>query len=853
MDLVSQVRAQHEQKRREASVRRVTRPIFWTTVMILMLIAVAIGYERYALGRTVEDANARLRLGGMFELLAAETDLVAHTSGAGFFGPVRALAGKVGFGGVLNDQPARAALALVRARLLVDHDGDPVGLTGAGSQGRVDEDAPEASVLAAAVALVSSDSDTVTANLERAETTSADATATQWFGRHLAWLHGVAALQSPQPVEAERASAVERMHTADPDAAAWPGYQVVQARLIGRLHDEERARELLVGATTQGGAPPLVHAVQAWRRALRYEDATAITELADEALSDPRPVDVRSRVFAAMAKALVQSRVDAERDTATKELIEAWAALPPWEVDTHLAVLETAAEVGAWANVEAWLASFDAVPAAEAHILRAWQRFDAGEPQAVLAALAEQPQDHARVAYLQGLALAEELRFEEAKPWLERGADLLPGRPDLLVALARVAVRTDDASAKAQAKSDLIGLGQAHPYARRVWTGIGEAHLRAAAEPDDAAMSAARTAFERATTDETAPAEAWLRLAELPPAAAAEAQPEGASVDADQSALSALRRAAQIKPDAVRYAAAYGHKLAELGYTTGALAVCLPLADSPSVDAAFLLELVRLVYVEALQNGGDVPKASGAWLERAAALGASVPDLVRARTRLDVASDARASWNRARSQMAIVLTETPDDFASRKLLIEAILRSNDGATALATAEAGVSAASGVDEAELYLLMAQAEAVRGEKRLAARNSWRGWKKLLRADATPAQLLPAAQRAIDHWYALEQPSTARSIARDLGEALPEHPAAWAIRGHVQLETGFPQQACESAEKSLDLDGEYAPGLGLQAACLASRGQKDEARAVYRKAAELALSDAERAGYVKAGKSL
>ena len=65
----------------------------------------------------------------------------------------------------------------------------------------------------------------------------------------------------------------------------------------------------------------------------------------------------------------------------------------------------------------------EAVPEPAAAIYRAWALLVDGDAMGALALLAELPQEHPRVAYLQGLALVEQRRFEEAEPWLARVED----------------------------------------------------------------------------------------------------------------------------------------------------------------------------------------------------------------------------------------------------------------------------------------------------------------------------------------------------------------------------------------------------------------------------------------------
>jgi len=464
------------------------------------------------------------------------------------------------------------------------------------------------------------------------------------------------------------------------------------------------------------------------------------------------------------------------------------------------------------------------LPETEARVYGAWAKLARGDIMASLEVLAELPQEHPRVAYLQALALVEQLRFEEAGPWIDRAEKLMPGLVELEVARARTELRLGDAAA---AQGKLKALAEEEPYAPRAWTGLGEAYL---AQGDDVDFRAARKALERAIEREPVPAEAMLRLAELWNSRRTQ------DPKAEREALGLLERAAKVNPYLPRYRQALAMQVADLGQRDRAIELLRGLVGVEGVDAEPLLQLVRF----SLQRGlpaEDLPAEIDDWLEAASKAGAAEADVERERARLAIAKGTNESLTDARDRLRKLLEATPGDIESRVLYSEAAAKLLDREDAELAIRKGLQATPSVAQGRLYLAWARIEARTGKRQRAASHARLGWLRMLEEDRPAVELLDAAELTTTLWLRHGKPKVAVSIARELTSRLASHSDAWTIRAATELRANKSAEALQSAERALDLDDTNPRAHELHGHCLLRFGYKDRARRAYERAIDLA----------------
>ncbi|MGB1274531.1 MAG: tetratricopeptide repeat protein, partial [Nannocystaceae bacterium] len=358
---------------------------------------------------------------------------------------------------------------------------------------------------------------------------------------HVHWLIGMVALTSNEAAARQAAiGGLAEASSANPDALA---LLRMQANLYLRGGDGRRALEILAAARKQATHHMGLAADEALANAVMRQQASGVADLTDQLLEyGPEVLSPPDRARTLVARAIVHVHMG-ERDVGLGKLERAWALIPNWDQSARYAALELSLEAGDTARLRDWLRDPQVhLQADDRAIFEAWAMLGDGQLRDALAALAKLPQEHPRVAYLQGLALVEQRRMEEAVAWLKRAQNLLPRRVELEVALARASVVTGD---RKQALRRLQGLAEEEPFAPRARTGLGEAYLAQGDDPE--MLGRAHQALLAAVDHERLPAEAMMQLAELWRRQRVNV-PEG-----DTKAREWLERATQTNPHVPRY------------------------------------------------------------------------------------------------------------------------------------------------------------------------------------------------------------------------------------------------------------------------------------------------------------
>jgi Tfp pilus assembly protein PilF len=436
------------------------------------------------------------------------------------------------------------------------------------------------------------------------------------------------------------------------------------------------------------------------------------------------------------------------------------------------------------------------------------------------------PQEEPWVAYLQALALVEQLRFTEARPWLERTETLLPGRIEVAVARARVELRLGDAE---KARRQLKSLAEEEPFAPRAWTGLGEAYL----EGDGRDLKAARRALSRAVDSEPIPAEATLLLAEV------WYERRGQNADALSKALELFEKAAKTNEHLPRYKERLALFLSEVGYPQRARKLFEELEDNPALTAASLLEYFRL-QLEAGASDGELEDLLDAAEER----GADARTLQRERARQLLAKDDKSSHEKALAELNRLLEADRADVETRILVSAAALELGDRKTAETTILRGFGASAEGTGGRLHFALAGLQSRTGRWPKAAPRARRAWREMVDEGRPPRELIDVAELATKAWIREGNEAAAMFIARELTEQLGFHHEAWVIRARSELFGGEPISARSSAEKAVELNPKNPRAQAVLGDALMRFGQKAEAEAAYQKAVDLAAgTDAEK----------
>lgn len=822
-DLIGDIQAQQRRK----LFRRVG--VIVALVVILLAIALALKYfaDRVERKRCLDDAGAGFARGTLVELNAVadalDTCLETHEGDPNLLG----------------------SRALVRAQLLAEFGEDSesahAAITALGDSGERTHDGELARVI------VDLDDGNLDAARERlAEVESLDEKASI-APKHEVWVRGMLAIADP---EADIDTTIDELEAA---VEAEPTISI--RRLLAALHmhagDGGAALEEVGRAREQSWSHMGLAADEALYNALLRQKLPGVADVADQLLSDEFPIATRDRAHALLANGVVQVQ-NGEIEAGMKAVDEAWKVLPGWDKISRSLALEMAMEAGDGERARTWIDEAG-LRAPESDIYEAWVKLVEGDVMTALEDLADLPQEHPRVALLQGLALVEQGRWREAPPWLERADKLLPGRVDVEVARARVEAQTGDPEA---ARRKLEALAEEEPFAPRAWTGLGEAHLAVAwfetddegvrvprARPDDAALKEARRAFKWAVKRERLPAEAYLQLAEITDRRRREAR-DGQLIPEVEDLLA---KAVAANPKLPRYAEREALFLTEIGRHDDATEKLLALADRPGVSFAVALALAKIAVDQVeFEVVNELDARLDGWLTDAQTLKAPQRDVdvLRARAHL-----LRDEPKEAAALLEPLLANDPGDIDARVYMIRTHMKLKDRDAAIAEVRAGNHAVDAANNGRFYLEWARVLSRGGKRRPAASHARTGWNRIReQPDVELGILLWAADEAIRLLQRDQKIKPAAQIGRQITDLLPIHSDAWVLRANAELRTNRGSDAKASAEKAVELDPDNPRAHEILGQLYLRFGRKDAAREAFEKALELGEGTPREASYRK-----
>lgn len=768
--------------------------------LLVILVAIALGlgarwYVDRGRAASLDAAVVLVARGGLGDLRVAAAEYAA-------------MASRIACG--------RTAEALVRAQAAAEYDDDREGARAAVARAEPERAAcTDLGIADGLLALADGD-------LDRAfEAVELPTTGRSRPAR--AWLRGTLALAGRGDVAAAIAE-IEATIAAQPAAIA-PRRALVWLQF--EAGDFGAALQTLARARTAGLAHLGLAADEALLHALLRRELSGVADLADQLLAlDPAALGPRDLAHAALARALVHVHAG-EPAAGLTRAAAAWPALPAWDAHARRLALELSLEAGDAERARELLAQLG-VPEPEASIVRAWSLLAEGDVMASLTALSTCPQDHPRVAYLQGLALVEQRRFLEAEPWLERADRLLPGRVELEVARARVAVHTGGG---ATALRKLEGIAAAEHYAPRAYTGLGEAYLALGTDARD--LRQAQRALTRAVEKEPRPAEAMLLLGDV-------WQRRRLKVpEAERNALAWYEQAADAGLRLPRYREALARYLADLGQLARAEAMLRELSQEPGIDPSTPLVLLELALARAADLGAAPPAEADDWLAKAAALGADPDDLTRARARLNLARGTGLS--KSAGELDKLLRRRPYDIDARILAARVLVAQRDLDAAETLVRQGFYAAepgeTEVATGRLFFAWAEIALKQRKRKQAALHARAGFHRMLGEQRPTVELLRVVEFATDIFLRTDQHKLAQGMTRELTTALPFHSEAWRLHARALFDAGdAPKAAARAVLKALELDPDNVRALELRAHVAARAGDRDTARQVLARALEL-----------------
>ncbi|WP_146155525.1 tetratricopeptide repeat protein [Enhygromyxa salina] len=814
-DLIGDIHAQQRRK----LFRRVALGVALFVVLLLIAVALKFLADRRDRDTCLSDATEGFALGTSAELASVATELEGCIT-------------------THPDDPLLiGALALTRAQLLAEFGEFEVETRDAVAA----LDGLEAPVHDGELARVMLDLDDgeLAAARERLPAVESMDDSRSIAPNHEVWVGGMLAIADP---EADLDKAIDTIAATLPEDSS-----ISIRRLLATLHmhagDPSAALAQLDDARSRSQTHLGLAADEALYNALLRQKLAGVADVADQLLGDDFELAQRDRAHALLARGVVRVQ-SGEIEAGMKLVDQAWAALPGWDKLSRTLALEMAMEASDGERARTWIDEAG-LRASESEIYEAWVKLVEGDVMAALADLAKLPQEHPRVALLQGLALVEQNRFAEAQPWLERADKLIPGRVDVEVARARVEVHTGDTEA---ARRKLEALAEEEPFAPRAWTGLGEANLAVAyrdveadgananpgnksakAKPDAGALREARRAFKQATERERMPAEAYLHLAELTDAKRREDPKLVPEV------LELLAKAVAANPKLPRYAEREALYLAELSFRAPAIAKLEVVLELPGTSAKVPLALAELALDQIEFDERDaLPEAFDAWLEEAKERGAPARELdvlaARALLERDQPKDALA-------KLEPLLNANEKDIEVRVYVVSAHMDLRDRDTALATVKRGLGILDNERKGRIYFEWANIMSRGGKRRPAANYANSGWKKLSsQPDTSVAELLIYAAEAIRLLNRDKQPKPAASIGRDVTGLVPFHSDAWVIRANAEIRTNRGSDAKASAEKAVELDENNPRAHEVLGQVWLRFGRKDRAKDSFERALEL-----------------
>jgi len=647
----------------------------------------------------------------------------------------------------------------------------------------------------------------------------------------LDWLRGmVAAARAETDPEGLRET-VEVLGARVEAGDAGTSLRRVHAYLLLLSNDADAALAMLAAAREQARSHYGLAADEALFNAHLHQELGGVASVADQLLAmSPEALSPRDRAHAALSRAVAHV-AEGEPEEALERLDEAWPNLAPWNMLARRLAVQTSLDAGDTSRYEAWLDA-SAFGDDEKAIYAAWATLIGGDVMKALSQLEQAPQAHPWVGLLQALALVEQGRWEEAKPWVDRAGKLLPGRHDLEVAAARVDLRLGD---KALALRRLEALAEQEAHAPRAFTGLGEAHLLQDGEAKS--DKNAKRALQEAVDREPVPAEAqyllsgiWHRRRMKDP-------------QAEQKALDLLRKASKTNPHRPRYRIALASYLADLGYTAEALERMDALEGDVGVGWQFSLRHVRLL----IERSGPLDdKTVEALLADAEKAGAEVFALRKEKARLALRRGTKESLDTARAELEALTKERPADVDAQVLLSMTVLKQFDRKGADAVARRAVAVVAEDDVGLLRLARAKISARVGRTAQAAPMARSAWNAMLAAESrTTAELLDAGALTTRLWTRRKKDAVALRVARELTDRVGYHADAWTIRARTELAANEASSARTSAKKALELDPNNPGAHEIHGHCLLRFGDKNGARKAYERAIELA-ADTEKSAY-------
>jgi tetratricopeptide (TPR) repeat protein len=814
-DLIGDIHAQQRRK----LFRRVALAVLLFVVLLLIGIAVKFYADRRHRDACLDEASLGFALGTSSELLTVATKLEACIEEHP------------------KDEFLPGALALTRAQLLAEfgESGDAAHSAVAGL-----DELPAATHDGelARVILDLEDGELDSAR-ERLSTITALDDARSIAPNHEVWVSGMLAIADP---EANLADAIATV-----TATLADDNTISIRRLLATLHmhagNAPAALAQLVDARSRSQTHLGLAADEALYNALLRQKLAGVADVADQLLGTDFDLAPRDRAHALLARGVVRVQ-SGEIEEGMKLVDQAWAALPGWDKLSRTLALEMAMEAGDGTRARTWIDEAG-LRAPESEIYEAWAKLVEGDVMGALEDLAKLPQEHARVALLQGLALVEQNRFGEAAPWLERADKLIPGRTDVEVARARVEAHTGDPES---ARRKLEALAEEEPFAPRAWTGLGEANLAVATRdlepgkaPDAEALREARRAFKKAVERERLPAEAYLHLAELTD----EKRREDPKLVAE--VLELFGKAVAANPKLPRYAEREALYWAKLGFRRQALEKLEAVLERPGTGAEVPMALaeIALMQVEFNEREQLSDKFDG-WIEEAKKRGAAglALEMLEARALLE-----RGKATEVLAKLEPMLAASPADLMLRVYVIRAYMEQRDRDTALELVKQGLAVLPEEYKGRMYYEWANIMSRGGKRKNAANYSNIGWKRVIvQPDVTIAELLVLGDEAITLLNRDKQPKPAGNIGRELTELAPFLSDAWVIRADAEIRTNRGSDAKASAEKAVELDELNPRAHNILGEVCLRFGNKDCAKESFQKALELGKGTPQEKDYAK-----
>lgn len=814
-DLIGDIHAQQRRK----LFRRVALAVLLFVVLLLIGIAVKFYADRRDRDACLDDASLGFALGTSSELLTVATKLEACIAEHP------------------NDPFLPGALALTRAQLLAEF-GESVDAAHAAIAGLDELPTPTHDSELARV-ILDLEEGKLDAARDRLSTIAALDDVRSIAPNHEVWVSGMLAIADP---EADLADAIATV-----TATLSDDNTISIRRLLATLHmhadNAPAALAQLDDARSRSQTHLGLAADEALYNALLRQKLAGVADVADQLLGGEFELAPRDRAHALLARGVVRVQ-SGEIEEGMKLVDQAWAALPSWDKLSRTLALEMAMEAGDGTRARTWIDEAG-LRAPESDIYEAWAKLVEGDVMGALEDLAKLPQEDARVALLQGLALVEQNRFSEAAPWLERADKLIPGRTDVEVARARVEAHTGDPEA---ARRKLAALAEEEPFAPRAWTGLGEANLAVAIHdrapgqaPDVEALREARRAFKKAVERERMPAEAYLHLAELTD----EKRREDPKLVAE--VLELFGKAVAANPQLPRYAEREALYLAKLGFRRQALEKLEAVLERPGTgpDVPMALAEIALMQVE-FNERAQLPEAFDGWIEEAKKRGATGRpiDLLEARALLE---RGKAAEVLAKLEPMLAANET--DLALRVYVIRAHMELRDRDTALVLVKQGLAVLPEQYKGRMYYEWANIMSRGGKRKNAANYANIGWKNVvLQPDVTIPELLLLGDEAITLLNRDKQPKPAGNIGRELTEIAPFLSDAWVIRADAEIRTNRGSDAKASAEKAVELDEQNPRAHNILGEVCLRFGNKDCAKTSFEKALELGKGTPQEKDYAK-----